>query len=400
MKRSGISWLPICCGFYLGLLVFFPGTSFADTNLTVQTLRPENGQVEITSSANNLTNKSVTDLEKRSDVARVDTRNHKFRLYVDLSNITPYKDAYYLYDIYVSRLANGPQLPIGYRLQAEPIGSFSDGWREITFEIQAGSEADSGTIRIPIHSFTPVDALIPDNSLTKIHEVALAQESTIQVRLRNVLEDIGITVDPKAEISTEQSGYWKKLEITSPNGRTILTVPKSSTADVFELKIQPDAFQALTASLPPLRDGSAHTELTVNINYHVDHGGGDRRFELHIPIRFVPSIWSLLLIVLLGACVGTVFCSLLPSGHKKGNLKSSSFIAAIALGMIVEVVGMILIANNSKLILLGLELDPFQLLTSFMIGVICGGLVVWRGDAIKDFFARLTRANKVPEGAA
>jgi hypothetical protein len=59
---------------------------------------------------------------------------------------------------------------------------------------------------------------------------------------------------------------------------------------------------------------------------------------------------------------------------------------------------MILVANNSKLVLLGLELNPFQLLTGFMIGVICGGIVVWRGDAIKHLFERLTQEEKFNPG--
>lgn len=388
-------WLnPHCkrCSAALGLfLLLYSPSLAADTRLKVDVLRlPENAEVEISASPADSLKATKADLDNKPDVIATDTKNQKFRLYMDLSTIKNLKDAYYLYDVYVT--GGGHSVPAGFRLRANPIGVFDDGWREINFEIDDGVASDSGTIRIPIHSFSPKDPLSADESSGSIHEVYLGDESHVHVQLQNSLGDMGISIDPKAEVTSDEMGYWSGIKIDPWLGSTNIVLQKQAREKVFDIALRPNVFQALTASLPPSRDGQAHSKVSVSINYHVDYGGADRRIEIQIPIRFVPSIWTIFIVVVVGGFLGATLCVLLPTRRPK-RMTIAAVISAIVFALIVEVIGMILVANNSKLVLLGIELNPFQLLTSCIIGVLCGAVVMWRADAIQTFFDRLvTRA--------
>src|SRR6476660_9938894 len=99
MEWSGTHRIPVRASLTIVLAGLFASLAIAETKLTVQTVRlPENAQIEITCSATKFTSDVANDLDKRSDLVRTDTKNHRFRLYIDLSNIRPFKDAYYLYD--------------------------------------------------------------------------------------------------------------------------------------------------------------------------------------------------------------------------------------------------------------------------------------------------------------
>jgi hypothetical protein len=359
----------------------------AESTLTVEAVRlPENAEVQFSVSAANAPKTTESALNERSDVAKSATAN--FRVFLDLNTISNLKDAFYRYDIYVINVSK-PNHPVTkYLVQADPIGVFDDQWKEINFEITDGQIKETGTIRIPIHSFASKSNLMPDASSVSVQEVRLSHPTLIHIRLQNTFSDMGISVDPKADISTEQAGYWDGLKILPSFGRDKIHVDKNSTEGAFDVTLQPNLLQVLTASLPLLRDGQSHTDISVSVNYHADYGGWDRRKELRIPIRFVPSIWSLICSVMLGAVLGAFLASLLSNKPPK-RITISKLLASCALGLIAEVIGMILVYNNSRLVLLGLELNPSQLLTALMIGVFSGAVVVWRSEAIQRLFDRL-----------
>jgi hypothetical protein len=276
-------------------------------------------------------------------------------------------------------------------IKYKPIRSdrFQDGWKEVGFEVIDDSKAYAGVIKLPIHAFSSSPVLRPGDQTARLHFVGLGSESTIQIRLSNVLGDMGVTIDPEAIVSTEQEDLWASMKIVPVRISTGLHLEKGETEQLFDLKLQPKPFEALTASLPPLRADQPQGSVIVNVNYRVDHGGVDRRLELELPIRFVPSIWSLFTLVCGGACIGILFGFILP-GQNHTKVSGKAFSAAITLGLIVEIVAMVLVSNDSKLVILGFELNPFQLLTSLLVGFFSGLMVAWRAEAIRSFFDKVT----------
>jgi hypothetical protein len=357
---------------------------------------PENAEVRFVSHPS-LQSVTLEDLTKL-DTSFADTTKGKFRLYVDLKRVMPIKDAFYTYDAYLQKIGDTGPLR-RYQMQADPIGSFPDGWKEVGFNVIDGISVDTGVIKLPIHPFSASQALSPVENLKLLHDVSLGSESAIQIRLSNTLEDMGIALDSNAFVSTEQKGLWKSLKITPIGNSDSLRLTKRETEQLFELKLQPNSFEALTASLAPLRSDQRQGSeplrsdqrqgsVIINVNYHVDNGGNNRRLDIEIPIRFVPSVWSLFALVCAGACLGVVFGLLLPVQNQL-KFSGKTFGASIMFGLIVEIIAMVLVSNKSELIILGFELNPYQLLTSVLVGFFSGLTVAWRAEAIRTFFDKI-----------
>jgi len=105
-----------------------------------------------------------------------------------------------------------------------------------------------------------------------------------------------------------------------------------------------------------------------------------------VSVRFKPSIWGLILAVLLGSLFGSVLYQLYQRISKQDSNVSwyALYGLGLAAGVIAEFLALVLVMGNSQFRLLGFELDPYQLLPAGLIGALIA-LVGCRnsGDLLK-----------------
>jgi hypothetical protein len=186
----------------------------------------------------------------------------------------------------------------------------------------------------------------------------------------------------------DDKAVWKGAKVQPlQQGKPIL-VGEGEIDHVFDIKLSPSILDALAAPIPPIREDKPHTMLALLVGHQVEYGGHQRQLEIELPIRFVPSFWSLFLVVVLGSGLGIVFSFVLP-GDTKTKVSWRTFVAAAAFSLIVEAVCILFVAGGSKLVIFKEEVNPSQLLTVLLIGFASGLIIVWRSDALRSWLDRL-----------
>jgi len=112
-----------------------------------------------------------------------------------------------------------------------------------------------------------------------------------------------------------------------------------------------------------------HDRITVSLRYR-SRGGLERLLTRELPIRFVPSVWSLLGAASGGALLGSLMPIVFGRRRRKGWLKAAG--AAVASGLLLEAVTMILASFDTMVRIVGFQVDPMQILPAFVLGALVG----------------------------
>ena len=112
-----------------------------------------------------------------------------------------------------------------------------------------------------------------------------------------------------------------------------------------------------------------HTSLHVGVPYaNPIFGNRTESIELAVPIRFRPSILTLLLALTTGVALGSLI-PLLASKRGRVSTWGRATVTALVVAIILELVGIFLVANNSKFVLFGFNLDRWQTLPVLLLGI-------------------------------
>ncbi len=379
-------------GFLVALLLFVLVAPIeAKTDITFATLRLPDGEIRFTTRAERNSSASETDILKR-DAAVATTRDNKFRLYIDLASATARAGSHYAYDAFVCNATDDDQSCDPFKIMCTPVGAFADSWRDVEFSILDGAQPHAGGVKIPVHSFTSKDPLTLPGDFPASFDVSVGSETSIALNFRNVLEDTKIAVDPKPTLRADDPALWDLL-VAEP-ARPVLTVSQGTSNHAFTIRVRPNLFHALVASIAPRRLADPQTKLSLALNYRAEYGGNERPLEIVLPVRLLPSIWSLFVVVIGGSFAGVAFCSLLPS-NSKSTVTPRAVAAAAAFGVIAEMISILFVVGGSKLVVFGLELNPSQLLTAFLVGFASGLTVVWKSDSLRVWFGRWVKNAEV-----
>ena len=145
-----------------------------------------------------------------------------------------------------------------------------------------------------------------------------------------------------------------------------------------DLSVKPRPGAALSATVRPILPNEPHE--TLDVRFIFTAGGIERTLRKTVGVRFRPSFWSLGLALLVGSFLGSLVRVVIRVFRPPGDTPAKSlkvkiwiwlrdFLSAIVLGIVLEALGLILFMANSRLRLFGLELDPWQPLQVFFIGV-------------------------------
>lgn len=286
----------------------------------------------------------------------------RFKLYVDLTDIRN-QSLFYAYDLYVQASGHAQH----FKLQASPTGAFDDVVKKVSYQIKDGTTSDSGEISLPLHGRFGRDFLKNNNDT--ISTVDLVNGATLEVAVTNTSQDMKVVIDPSIGFSEQHAEYWSAIgPRKDPTQPFVLNPGQSQT--LVQLDLKPKFWDAFRGSIMPIAKEGGHDVITLSLVQHADFGGPPVSKSLSLPIRFVPSFWSLLTAVLLGALLGS-FGSFLFAGDESVKWWHR-ILAGVLIALLAEVAGVAAMSANSKLVLFGMDIDPRQVLSAFLLGAVTG----------------------------
>jgi len=296
---------------------------------------------------------------------------------------------YFVYEFYVQP-KDGVRQPGGtgctVRMQGLPSGTFVDQTADVTFHVGNDGHLEDGTIRIPLYN-TRSSKPIVDYQVATLSGVSLSGKSPIEIGISNNLPDLPIGLYKDIAVHSEGTDLWQEApqaELQLPRSGSTLLQPGQRIATGILLTLRPKPWYALGTSMFPLAPEKPHATLTLHLNYD-SPGGIPGLLEIPVPIRFQPSFWSLLLTVLIGSVLGAAFAQLVSATPPKWY---KAFAVAIIAGLIVEVVGMLLVAAKSEFKLFNINLDPYQLSPALVIGALVGVYGFRKADDLLALFKK------------
>ena len=247
-------------------------------------------------------------------------------------------------------------------------GQFLDNVHDLTFTITEGTRAESGQLRLPLHSLTS-DQYITSSIGNTALEVRLGTETQIPLKVENRLKEMGVVIE-SIELTNSQPDFWSSPPISlTPN----ITLPEMGTVTLDGLRVRPNAARVIPNTFLKLKN-DADTQLKVNIKYAAAAGGKPKNLPIEINVRFVPTLFYLFAAILGGALFGATI-SLISAKHRTSvhAWLVACFTAALS-AILLELLGIVLMSLNSEFKLFGITLDPFQfpqvLLMAALVGVL------------------------------
>lgn len=323
----------------------------------------------------------VPGLSQDIDQVSTETDDHKYRIVADLNSIKPGRFGTFNVDLYVQEAAQPNARFFKFTLTGAPVGGFLDVDESITIHVLRGNSESKAAVDIPLHNSGQVDLLSSDSGVL-MRELNLGQEKNVDFRFANKLDNLRLIV-ANVSITPECEKCWNaKIPVKTP-----LEAPENQIFDI-PVSLQPTMLSALWSSALKLKSDEPHDHLAFDITYHAGYGGQVRTQRFTFPVRFAPSLLALVLAVSIGIALGFV-TSLFVDKDKRASPQAAvrALGVAILLSVVVEIIGLVLAAYGSKVLIFGFDLDPRQFLPAVVIAIlVSGGSSVV--SAIKDVFGR------------
>jgi len=393
MTKVGVRLAAAClASLCLGLLV--PGGSWAEVSLVLDpvNLPDQDARVEFVFNHSTLVEPSSELARPMKDLFCKATTS--FRVCVDIEEVGPAKYGGFEYPFYVTSGQGDATEVRRFLFLAIPRGRFLDHQETVGFTVEGPDGTENGSILLPLHAVrsNPYLKVSMDRPIEKVD---LGGGASIWLTLSSELEDLPLLVEEVSAYPTEKR-LWREVkasgEVTTgegdDNGLPLRLQAGQGPVRLVRIVVSPMPWDALWQSLFPFpsapgeetddaddADGSntqpvgIHDRILVRLAYRAE-GGTVRYLHHEIPVRFVPSFPALILSVALGALVGCAIPPLI--GRRRWKHWLHAVGAALLLAFCVELVALVLWNFDSRLKVLGFEVDPYQILPVVLLGVAVG----------------------------
>lgn len=293
-----------------------------------------------------------------------------FAFDVDISNLRWAEDCRCLrhYVFYVR--PRGTNVTTRFKVKARPVGRFQDRWEPVSFDMEYGNTRDTGTVRLPFLAQSPETDLLVQSNRDQIQEVNLHGARRLRFVLHNPLPDAAIAVQLPPVLRGDET-LWRTIAPESTQASTV-TIPggRQRTIDVI---VQPEPVAAARASLPPSLPTKVHTTIEAEFGYSNASVQGRADVLLGTAkVRFAPGLGVLLIALLAGVSLGAALAFVVPRLARPGTKRVRFIASALLAALVLELVGMFLVAQNSRFVLFGFDLDPWQTLPTALVGIGAG----------------------------
>jgi hypothetical protein len=268
-----------------------------------------------------------------------------------------------------------------HKFKAIPSGTFPDAYAQITMTIKEGDRTDSDTIPLPVGSAPSLQPPVVEVVTHKpLESVLLSGTSEVQVTLTNK-GSMRVTV-LKLFVVPEQNDLWQQPPAFDAAVPFDLQPQNPIT---LKLSATPKTGRAIGISWPPTDNNQRHTTFSVAAQYENPlFQNRSEQTSVSVPIRFQPSVLSLAAALLCGVLLGSLVLLLTKKSPWRPWLRAA--VTALLVGVILELVGMFLVANASKFVLFGYNLDPWQSLPVVLLGIGVGLLGMKSAKQLESFF--------------
>lgn len=317
---------------------------------------------------------ALTPLAESDPVAMQDeVANGAFEYAIDTSQIKWVTDCscFRHYIIMVRTKANGQVTR--HKFRALPSGSFDDQYAEITMAIRDGSNSGAVQVALPVASapgLEPKPLLEITRQQTRPEYVSLGSTTRLRLAVKNVTKRMMVVVPTEIVVRSDDGDLWNSTSASMREPAPFSLAPDAT--EVLHLDLQPDTWRAVEASLVPIESDREHASLQIDVPYtNPVFGNRTGIAQASVPLRFRPSILTLLLALVSGVLLGSLIPLL---GAKRARMLTWTRATgtAIVVAIILELVGIFLVANNSKFVVFNFNLDPWQTLPVLLLGIANG----------------------------
>jgi hypothetical protein len=270
-----------------------------------------------------------------------------------------------------------------HKFKAIPSGSFPDQYAQITMTITDGDRSDSDTIALPVGSAPGLQPKVVDVDLHKpLQSVLLSGASEFEVTLTNS-GGMPVLID-SVDVAPEQADLWAERPVASGMTQPLLLPPQGHAA--LKVLVKPRTTKAIGVSWPPTDAAQRHTTFGFDVHYENPlFQNRSSQLSLSVPVRFQPNVLALAAALSLGVLLG----SLVLLSRKKVSVWKPwlrALTTAFLVAVIFELVAMFLVAKDSKFVLFGFNLDPWQSLPVILLGTGVGLLGVKSAEQLNKVF--------------
>lgn len=281
-----------------------------------------------------------------------------------------------------------------HKFRAYPSGSFLDRYADVRMEVRYGPADDavaSAQISLPVASAPGLEPtpLLGVGPITVPVEVSLGGSTPIELAVKNNVSGMSVLLTADIDVRPARVKLWKNLRANPPGGRVPFTLAPGAV-QTLKIDAEPNLWQALQASFDPTKSDKLHTELKFEVRYtNPTFKGRDLAVPVVVPILFKPSAIALFFALLSGVLLGSLVRLLAswrgPIGAwSRWSRWSRATLTALVVGIILQVVGALMVYNNSKFVVFSFNLDPFQTLPVLALGI-CTGLLGFEAAKKLDF---------------
>lgn len=277
---------------------------------------------------------------------------------------------YFSYNLYLRAKANPSQVT-RFTFQGRPIGAFDDQMADVRFHVIDGTLDESDTIPLPIFGAVAPDTILSSHQPDDPQEVYLATDRDVPIPITNELKNMAVTIT-RAVPAPNDRAMWKSTEVRSGSGPFTPFLLRDGASDNSTLKVhlEPRTSHAFGTAL--FRGRSKYDDM-INVTLICKTLGRDER-AVSIPVRvqFVPWPPFLLMVTAASAVLGWVILLVAKARRESWGERMRILVSAIAVALLVEVFGMVMVLGKSELKVLDFTLDPFQMPTAAIVGVLAG----------------------------
>jgi hypothetical protein len=302
-----------------------------------------------------------------------------YTLYADLDSIDfADKGNYYRYNLYLERGSGSSGERVAFVAKGSPIGSFPPQMCNVEF-ILNGTIAQE-TISLPIFSS---NQYLVTRIFAEPEDVELPGGRLLPVYLEN---PGGLPVRVVAVQQPDTSDLWRSAKLRQP-GRPKFEVFQlgagAKTKDRLFLEMQPGPRAIINALF--WRRHKEHETVQASLICALPWENLPHQdLSVIVPVRFLPWPPLLILPVTFGALMGSIIPVLLKRREWSRWLRA--FLLSWLVAIAVEIIAIVLVQYDSQFRLLGIELDPFQLLSAALIGLFMGLMGFRSVDFLKRLF--------------
>jgi hypothetical protein len=295
-----------------------------------------------------------------------ETEDRKYVAVVDPDTIlsVPRYNAF-AFEVSIRRMSQANAIWYVYNVRAEPVGKFADVLASVSFTIRDGRQESVGTVKLPLHSSFYEGDLLRKQESPAILEIKVSDGKRPTMTFQNKLENLSIHVT-NVEVRPACDRCWDDAK---PEKVDINIRPAASAVVPLNIKLNPLSAMMSTAFV--LRKESPQDLLSVTVTYNVDQGGMPKEKQFDVPVRFSPSIWQLVVAVIIGGIVGTLLKRVLDREVTKITWGLAGRI--ILLAAAAEFFAAVAASFDSKLILLSFDMDPRQVIPAVLLAIVVTG---------------------------